>query len=466
MPNGTDPNDIFHNGNWYSRTGDGPLNTPPNISIGKRTLVVTGDSYASTETHASATSSAGRGIFRNFNARLGYFFEIISITGIGGQTLAQIAARFSTDVLALSPGYVGILGGINSIVAGQTGAQMYATTKVMIDSAVTAGIIPIVLPAPLSNLQWGTVSAADQLAKVANAMEYNRLLNLYSIQKSGWLYASNAWAGVTDQAYLSVTYSKNVPSQLAAYAYDVSHLNMAGAFRVGTKELFNQFGKLFPISNVLPVHETDRISAAVNPLKLTTIADTAYVPVLPGAGCTGTPAQGYYPRIVGAGSSVSSQVARTDIAGAFWDQYVVSGLTVGSYLSIIESSSPAFSYNSIYHIMSNLGLVPGDIVEFYTELKMSGVTGDFNNITGNVYVLTSANALIDTVGINYNTGGTGASYNVADIDGSILVFASVRYTLPATADRWRWEHTFECKTTGASVAGTVSFGRCGWRKVG
>jgi lysophospholipase L1-like esterase len=66
--------------------------------------------------------------------------------GIGGQTTAEISARFATDVVALHPDYALINGGVNDISDGNvTKNQFLANWKSMLDQSIAANIRPIVM---------------------------------------------------------------------------------------------------------------------------------------------------------------------------------------------------------------------------------------------------------------------------------------------------------------------------------
>lgn len=65
--------------------------------------------------------------------------------GVGSQTTAQLAARFSTDVVAYQPRYAVIEGGVNDIAGGVATATIVANWTTMLDACQAAGIVPILL---------------------------------------------------------------------------------------------------------------------------------------------------------------------------------------------------------------------------------------------------------------------------------------------------------------------------------
>jgi len=72
--------------------------------------------------------------------------------GIGSQGTSTIQARFAADVVALKPKYVLINGGVNDVAAGTVNATIVAKYVLMLNAAVAADIIPIILlPLPWTN---------------------------------------------------------------------------------------------------------------------------------------------------------------------------------------------------------------------------------------------------------------------------------------------------------------------------
>jgi lysophospholipase L1-like esterase len=108
--------------------------------------------------------------------------------GVPGQTTSQIESRFASEVVALNPGTVVIMGGTNDAAAGSfTPAVLAATTKnlkAMIDQAKQAGIQPIICTIPPRsdaanyNLHVQQINAA--IHKLAQA-ERITLVDFYSI---------------------------------------------------------------------------------------------------------------------------------------------------------------------------------------------------------------------------------------------------------------------------------------------
>lgn len=451
-----------------TETAHGKFNFPsPDLPTQKRTLVVTGDSWIVAEVAGGGVNTAARGVFRVLNSLLGNYFEFINLAGVGGERLDQIQARFTSDVLAYNPAYVGIIGGENDISADRTAAQMFASTKIMIDLAIDQGCIPLVLPCQATEAGWGAVSAASVIARIKEWSLYNRALLNYSMQKSGWIYLSKAFDGITDQSF-TTSVGEYAPAILPAYSFDTGHANESGALRIA-KDIHGQINGLFAFPDMLPRHDKDKGAGCHNPMQKITGTDNA-AGILD-ATVTGTIPQGWYAVRSGTtGTSVASQVARTDVAGAFWNQFVCTGYGTGTKLSTREMGSTLWVYD--YHLLPDYDLAVGDIVEFYFEVKISGVSdgaggnGELNGLQAIVYILDSSTSVVSTLTANVNSGSTSKVLVASDLDGSTRVLSTVRHTLAANSYKWRVEieAPVQAGATGTTDF-TFSVGRVGVRKI-
>lgn len=433
------------------------------------TMVVIGDSWARQDEHADPTDTPSNGIARNLNSLMGNFFEIINIAGVGGERLDEIQARFSTDVIAYNPTYCILIGGENDIGQDRTAAQMWASTKLMIDAAIAAGIIIIVLPAqPMQGAFSGDDTASTQL-RVDQWGLYNRELLTYSMQQPSFIYASKAYESLLKQDYTDA-FSVYMPTPEDVYRLDNSHINSAGALMVA-KSIKSQIESAFPEVDMFPRHYNDLGAGCWNPMmKVTGTPSTAGI----GAGSDGitnAPPEGWYAKIQGAGTgvAVASQVARTDVNGAYWARFVCTNMQTAQYLRFLESETSAFNYNR--HLLSDHGLAVGDIVEFYCEIKIHDVSdgaagnGELNNITMKVNIEDSTNAEVST--LQANRGDVDADvYHAADMEDEIRVFSTIRHTLAATSHYFRIGLNAYIQT-GASgdTDFTIDFGRIGVRKI-
>jgi len=155
--------------------------------------------------------------------------------GVPGQTTAQIAARFQSDVVSYNPGTVVIMGGTNDASVGSLSQTALAATvanlKSMIDAAKSAGIQPIICTIPPRsdasnyNLNAQQINAAiHQLAQAERIM----LVDFYSVladpvtgqYKSGYdrsdgIHPSFTGAKAMAQFFITATANLFGPSQVA-----------------------------------------------------------------------------------------------------------------------------------------------------------------------------------------------------------------------------------------------------------
>ena len=117
----------------------------------KSTLVMIGDSYTALHLGGSApgVTTPSTGYFNWANMKMKRKFQIINYAGIAGETTTQIALRFQANVLALSPGWVAIQGGINDANASVSSDTIYSNLTAMYDSALAAGIRVIAFTIPV-----------------------------------------------------------------------------------------------------------------------------------------------------------------------------------------------------------------------------------------------------------------------------------------------------------------------------
>lgn len=147
---------------------------------------------------------------------------LVTHKGVTGQTLVQMEARFDTDVVALAPDTVFILGGINDISQASSTpvAAMLAATESMVQKALTAGIRPVVM----------NCTPAGGLPT-------------YSATKQGWVDAYNSGIdaycianGVTCLDVYTFLKDPNpaIFTILAAYySGDGTHPNLEGYYQLG-----------------------------------------------------------------------------------------------------------------------------------------------------------------------------------------------------------------------------------------
>ena len=88
--------------------------------------------------------------------------------GIGGDSVSNMAARFATDVAALHPQFIVIMGGVNDINGGASAESVAANFTTILDAADAAGIIPVVIgtlpEAPHANITaWRKIDTLNGL---------------------------------------------------------------------------------------------------------------------------------------------------------------------------------------------------------------------------------------------------------------------------------------------------------------
>jgi len=443
-----------------------------NLLKNKNTLVEIGDSWVAAETTA-AGASAARGVFRNVNINLGNYFEIVNIAGGSGENLAEIQARFATDVLAYNTGYAFLIGGENDAAQGRTAEQMFASTKLMIDSAVNNGVILIVCPCQLTQANFvNDTSAADVNNTAKQVSLYNRMLLTYSMQKSGWIYASKAWDGITDQNFSEPTYSQYVPAIKSEYQIDAGHVNHAGAFRVG-KDIAAQLNDLFYQPDMFPRHDNDFGKGCVNPMMRTTTPNYTNG-IAGGAGITGTPPSGWYARIRNAGTGVCtvSQVPRDDIVDANWFKGVCTAMQSIQNIEFRESDTAAFNYANVYKEIADYDIAVGDTVELYAEIKIHSISGtvvsngELNQVIMSAQMTNAANGAVDIPVLNISSGSTSDPYVGSDFEDVPLVIHSARYVIPENTVKWYvwFNANIQSGATGDTDF-TFEIGRVGIRKI-
>jgi|GEM_PF-6512662 len=100
--------------------GQPVLRTYKTWGMNPQTIVCIGTSITAQDIQTSDTTMylPSYGYFNQANAAMGMPFKILNHAGIGANTLLQMEARLATDVIAYSPGYCLIEGGLNDINAG------------------------------------------------------------------------------------------------------------------------------------------------------------------------------------------------------------------------------------------------------------------------------------------------------------------------------------------------------------
>lgn len=139
-------------------------------TVPANSIVIIGDSWSGLHKGgvAPGVTTPNHGFFNIANTRMNKKFHVLHYAGVSGERTDQISARFQTEVIALSPGYVLIQGGINDINQSVSATTIFTNLQGMYDLAVANGIQPIVLTVPLCPV-FGT-STLRNVAHQVNAM--------------------------------------------------------------------------------------------------------------------------------------------------------------------------------------------------------------------------------------------------------------------------------------------------------
>lgn len=148
--------------------------------------------------------------------------RLVKNSGIGGDTTADMVARFSTDVIAYSPDICFIMGGVNNIVNSPFDTYPFANTIAdmvsMVETCIENGIYPVVLAtAPCSTSAALTKAMASYNFILAHEMS-NRGVLFLSAWEDFIKRTDGAWATGTNEDDLHPTYPTS-----AAFSYELGN---------------------------------------------------------------------------------------------------------------------------------------------------------------------------------------------------------------------------------------------------
>jgi len=222
------------------------------------TCVVFGDSWsAQCQTQSGAAGAYGsilyngtRGYMTWANAFLGQRLAVLKYAGIAGQTTAQYLARFTTDVVALAPGWVFVASpGINDKGTGTPVATTQANLTAMFDLAKAAGIRVVILGMPPKS---SPADATDTLLSYPGLL--NQWLKRQATLRSDLIYIDTfsvlGDGGATGE-WLNPTVSN--PTDLTS---DGIHPATRGAAAIGW-QIFQAVKNLIPPTDVLAFGNAD-----------------------------------------------------------------------------------------------------------------------------------------------------------------------------------------------------------------
>lgn len=139
-------------------------------TVPANSIVIIGDSWSSLHKGgvSPGVTTPNHGFFNIANTRMNKKFHVLHYAGVSGERTDQISARFQAEVIALSPGYVLIQGGINDINQSVSATTIFTNLQGMYDLAVANGIQPIVLTIPVCPVF--STSTLRNVAHQVNAM--------------------------------------------------------------------------------------------------------------------------------------------------------------------------------------------------------------------------------------------------------------------------------------------------------
>lgn len=150
------------------------------ILIGDSKTANNGGVSIATPVQSIAATYDSKGAFNHANMLLNHAFEVVGNSGIGVQTSAQIAARFTTDVLAYASEWVfGLAGTNDTSIADNTLANIVG----MWDKATAAG----------RRVLWATIPPKTSASDAVNQyhMQVNRGLKLAASRRPNVVLASH-----------------------------------------------------------------------------------------------------------------------------------------------------------------------------------------------------------------------------------------------------------------------------------
>ena len=374
----------------------------------------------------------------------GFKLKMLNNAGLSGDTtIAGISSQFpglysrlGADVFAYNPQIAVVLIGTNDVGYGTETATQIANNIIMIDNAILArGIKVVVVSLPPMGSAWSGFSAAN--AKLI--LDINRQLRQYAEITPGTVYA-DIYAGLVDP-------TSSVATELAANTLDGIHPSSQGAY------IYAQYiGKALARFNVPNI---DLVNTALDTYANdTTSFNTISNPLMIGSGGTaGTNTSGVIPptwkiTTVGGGgqSAVSAVTARTMAAD---------GDISGSNMVVTAVSA---ANNDSIHILSNVT---------YTSQFTNGqwLYGDcdvgWSNTTNLKFV--EANVQLTVGGNTYN------SYWQSVVDSTYFQPSFRGYAkippmwVPATGTITGWNLVFYMNFSGVG-GGTFQVGRCQLRQ--
>ena len=165
---GQDVWNFYDNGshpNWFSyrSVADFAIRSLDDQDLNQGRHVLLGDSWF-----------ASSGIASRLGERLPNATSITN-QAVGGNTSADMLARFDADIASLNPDYVWVLSGVNDYFSGVTPEQYSTTIRTIIGKIKAIGAQPIIFDAPVAQLMSGSdaiTQISHQYAALMSANDY------------------------------------------------------------------------------------------------------------------------------------------------------------------------------------------------------------------------------------------------------------------------------------------------------
>lgn len=261
---------------------------------------------------------------------------VVSV-GIGGDVCNNMLSRFDADVASKNPHVVLIEGGTNDIATNRTAAATFSDMRGMYAKAWKFGAKVIATTCPPRN--------TFTTAQMKEACKLNTMLRNYAATNPQDFALVDMWRALADPA---------TGNYKAGYTDDDVHPNTAACWAVG-KECEAAFDRFFPTgtSNLARSNVNDD-NLLTNPMFI-----TAGGSIIPGAGVTGSVAQGWTGWSGGLNANttaVMSLVSRADGLGQ-WQQINT---------TVIPNTSTVIQ---LFQICSSSTFAVGDILQAYVEFE-------------------------------------------------------------------------------------------------
>lgn len=358
-------------------------------ALPQNTAVLLGDSFqefgGGPKDPAAPTSWDAKGIFAWCNYYLGQRLKVVKQSGVGGEQMSAFLARVPADVDAYSPGWVIGMGGLNDITQGRTTAQIIADFTTLFNYLIaTKGY----------RVSWNTITVVSGWTNPQYKIcsEVNRWLS----------QAPQTWPGLVVPDALSAVLDPATGSIPATYRVDATHLNPAGAARVG-KVMADAIAPILPPVAIL--ESQNGTSGSSNLISNGRFQNPA----------SGLAANWAW---LGTPTVTASVVARTDIPGQ-WQRAVFTGTNGGTFRATIPVAGTAVVPGTskvrfaVESRVANLDPAPAN------DSQRWGIRLDFYNASS---VLLSGIASLHSDG----------SYDNVLISGASGILATPDFVVPAT----------------------------------